>query len=73
MSVVVFGELLARARYALPDRADSDDEPAEAREERFLRAAFAEVPVIDARGPFLVDPRRVAESIGRLLYVLLRS
>lgn len=62
-----FGELLARARYAFPDRPAADDPLGEAREERLLAAAFSAAPVIEARAPFPADPRRVAAVIGALL------
>jgi hypothetical protein len=55
-----------RARFAFPDWADAYASSV-AEEERLLRAALAEVPVIEARTPFPADPRRVAEAISRLL------
>lgn len=62
-----FGELLSRSRYAFPDGEGPIDALGEGRDERLLEAAFARVPVIEARVPFPTDPRRVADLIAGLL------
>ena len=60
-----FFELHARSRYTFPERDGLPD--FEAREERFFAEVLAQARVLVVRAPFPVDPRRVADAIGRLL------
>ncbi|MGH3033300.1 MAG: hypothetical protein ACRDON_01925 [Gaiellaceae bacterium] len=61
-----FFEILARARYAFPDR-DMRVMEIEREEERLLEAAFSEARVLEVRAPFPTDPRRVADAIAHRL------
>jgi hypothetical protein len=60
-------ELEGRLRFAFPGRSIVPLAAAVERERELLEDALAEVPVVDVRAPFPVDPRRVADAIGRAL------
>jgi hypothetical protein len=59
-------QLHDRARFAFPGWADAG-QASLAEEERLLREALANVPVIEVKAPFPVDPRLVAQAVSALL------